>query len=109
MSKKLTFFLFGAPHDDHYEAHEEKPDENDREIDEGTIPDLADRAAFNAFTEMITARECIAVVARRAELAQACTHLEVRLPACLRDSMVLSAQMFVPFPSLVRPRRRCAP
>ena len=46
--------------------------------DEGVLPDPADRAAFKEYTDMITARECIAVVARRAELYQAAVHLEAR-------------------------------
>ena len=111
MSKRLTSFFFGTPHDDHNEGREEKPDGHGKENGDGAIPDPADRAAFNAFTEMITAREFIAVVARRAELAQACAHLEVRLPTCLRDTMAhfpLSCLCPRP-PAAVRPRRRCAP
>ena len=76
LAKKIGAF-FGSSHGDD-NANEVEPD-NDEDDDEGaTLPDPADRAAFNEYTDMITSRECIAVVARRAELYQAVAHLEVR-------------------------------
>ena len=44
--------------------------------DEAALPDPDDSAKFDAFIEMITARECLAVVARRAELTRALGHLQ---------------------------------
>ena len=41
-----------------------------------TLPDPDDQAAFDAYTEMITARDCLAVVARRNELRRAHAYLE---------------------------------
>ena len=43
--------------------------------DEAALPDPNDSAKFDAFIEMITARECLAVVARRAELTRALGHV----------------------------------
>ena len=40
------------------------------------LPDPNDREAFDEYTDMITARDCLAVVARRDELRRACAYLE---------------------------------
>ena len=76
LSSRLSSFC-GSPLGDDKAAREEVPEDDTPEEDEGALPDPSDRAAFEAYTVMITARECIAVAARRAELAQAVAHLEV--------------------------------
>ena len=102
LAKQIGSF-FGALHgDDGAAAREEDPDDgeaNDEADGECALPDPADRAAFTAYTEMITARECIAVVARRAELTQAVEHLEVEPHP---SSTPLSA-LFVPRSSFLSP------
>ena len=96
---KQTGSVFGAPRgDDGAAARDEEPDDGEAD-DESALPDPADRAAFTAYTEMITARECIAVVARRAELTQAVEHLEVEPHP---SSTPLSA-LFVPRSSFLSP------
>ena len=46
--------------------------------DEAALPDPNDSAALDAFIEMTTARECLAVVARRAELTRALEYVETK-------------------------------
>ena len=46
--------------------------------DEAALPDSNDSAALDAFIEMTTARECLAVVARRAELTRALEYAETQ-------------------------------
>ena len=82
MAKRLSFFFRGLLGGD--EAREEEPD-GEKGNGEEPLPDPADRAAFDAYTKKITARECIAVVARRTELTQACAYLEVRLAGDLSE------------------------
>ena len=77
LSSRLSSFCGSPLGDDEAAAREEVPEDDTPEEDEGALPDPSDRAAFEAYTVMITARECIAVAARRAELAQAVAHLEV--------------------------------
>lgn len=77
LSSKFSSCFGSSSGDDEAAARGEVPEDDTPEEDEGALPDPSDRAAFEAYTVMITARECIAVAARRAELAQAVAHLEV--------------------------------
>jgi hypothetical protein len=77
LAKQIRAFFSSLHDDDDTASQEEQESDNGEVDDEGALPDPADRGAFKAYTEMIIARECIAVVARRAELTQAVGHLEV--------------------------------
>ena len=77
LAKQIGAFFSTQQKDDEDDTNEEEHDDG-QHGGAGALPDPADRAAFNEYTNMITARECIAVVARRAELYQAAVHLEAR-------------------------------
>lgn len=90
MAKRLSRFFRTPLGND--EAHQEELDDEEDNDDEEALPNPADRAVFDAYTEKITARECIAVVARRAELTKACAHLEVSLAGDLSEEARLENQ-----------------
>lgn len=73
--RQLLAFVDGTPGDDEVAPGPEAELEGGEDEDEALLPDPNDGAEFDAFIEMISARECLAVVARRAELAQAVEYL----------------------------------
>ena len=88
MSARLLLFLdklgqdtptsesfFNDPHE-RDDASAEVEEFNRQDKGGFTLPDPDDRAAFDAFTDMITARDCLAVVARHDELTHTYAHLK---------------------------------